>query len=178
MNTPQPTERDDVRANRYRLSETFRDMTALYGAIALLAMVFAGVEWARGRELAGRPTAEGRILVAETVIAPVQGRIVYTIEAVRLVYGYQVDGRAYESDRIRPGQAPIAAASELGQSLLADYPPGAPVDVRYDPDNPAQALILTDDPNGAAAAVGPMAMLVAVVAFAAAVTRRLSRPPA
>jgi hypothetical protein len=57
----------------------------------------------------------------------------------RLRYAYEVDGRRYEGERIRFGQ--IRESERGARKVLEQYPAGSPVEVRYDPANPAEATL-------------------------------------
>jgi hypothetical protein len=61
-----------------------------------------------------------------------------------LHYRYEVGGTSYEGDRVQFGPARVTAR-ELIETLAAKYPPGAQVDIHYDPNDPSTAVLETSD---------------------------------
>jgi hypothetical protein len=58
-----------------------------------------------------------------------------------IVYQYNVMGQTYTGKRISPGPE---SGSSRARELVAKYPPGAPVTVYYDPQNPSDAALERD----------------------------------
>lgn len=59
-----------------------------------------------------------------------------------VTYRYQVEGLEYESGRVGyQGPAGELRASEALRAARANYPVGASVEARYDPSNPARAVL-------------------------------------
>jgi hypothetical protein len=58
-----------------------------------------------------------------------------------IVYQYTVMGQTYTGKRISPG---VDSGSSRARELVAKYPPGAPVTVYYDPQNPSDAALEKD----------------------------------
>jgi hypothetical protein len=56
-------------------------------------------------------------------------------------YAYRVDGRDYTSRMIGLGAPLIFGSERRAQEILARYPAGAAVQVRYDPADPGQAAL-------------------------------------
>jgi Protein of unknown function (DUF3592) len=75
----------------------------------------------------------------------------------RLRYAYEVSGRRYESERIRFGQ--IRESERGARKVLERYPAGSPVEVRYDPANPADATL-----EAKAGGIGLMLFALAAIA--------------
>ena len=59
-----------------------------------------------------------------------------------VIYSYQVDGRPYQSHRVRAGDetGQIKVIGDVS-SMLDRYPVGSNVTVYYDPDDPANAAL-------------------------------------
>jgi hypothetical protein len=59
-----------------------------------------------------------------------------------VIYSYQVDGRPYQSHRVRAGDE-TGQIKVIGDasSMLERYPVGSNVTVYYDPDDPANAAL-------------------------------------
>lgn len=65
----------------------------------------------------------------------------------RVIYRYEVGGRAYESSRIAVG-VELGDQSQVSHERLASrFPVGARVTVYYNPQNPAEATLIQGDPN-------------------------------
>jgi hypothetical protein len=101
--------------------------------------------------------APGRIVAAEVRRGggTTSSHYAYYVPAVR--YTYVVNGREREGTRLRFGM-PSARSPGGVQAMLRPYPPGATVQVRYDPDNPDQSVL---EPGK-----GSANMLIAAVACA------------
>ena len=58
-----------------------------------------------------------------------------------IMYSYSVMGQPYQSDRIAFGFTQSYGKTAKAQEVLNKYPLNAPVNVFYDPDNPAEAVL-------------------------------------
>ena len=58
-----------------------------------------------------------------------------------IAYEYQVDGQAFNSDRLAFGSESTSESN--GRKKIANYPVGSEVTVHYAPDNPAKAVLET-----------------------------------
>jgi hypothetical protein len=56
-------------------------------------------------------------------------------------YTYEVAGRGYASDRLRPGGTPMLNSQTKAAALAAAFPEGSTVAVRYDPARPDRPAI-------------------------------------
>lgn len=81
----------------------------------------------------------------------------------RVSYSYQAAGGSYSSERIRFADASGSARSTQ-QAVVDKYPPGAQVDVYYDPADPVQAVL---EPGGGARRFGLLIPPVLIGAVAA-----------
>jgi hypothetical protein len=65
-----------------------------------------------------------------------------TTVSARVVYAYDVSGRAYQSDQLRAGDSIMRTTSGQEAYALVDrYPEGAIVTVYYNPANPQEAAL-------------------------------------
>ncbi|MBI4409487.1 MAG: DUF3592 domain-containing protein [Gemmatimonadetes bacterium] len=137
----------------------------LVGIVLVLAgAAFAAwqlVWWSRARASRSWPRAEGVILRAEAKRRRGFGSAAYR---VRIEYRYTVGNTIYRSTRIRFGL--LRAHADRAQALLARYDQGAHVTVRYDPHEPARAVLepgATFDDNYAWILLGAIALVIGVV---------------
>lgn len=168
--------RTEAIANRRRLVETLIGTAALFLVTGLMVLLAGLAQYREARAVAGWPETAGRVVASGAVIAATHGRVMRYQPVVHLVYAYDVGGQMLQSDRIRLEPVPIEASSALGQQLLRDYPAGAAAIVRYDPADPAQAVLLLDPSTRAVTGGAALAGLGLLVALAAALLR--SRLPA
>jgi hypothetical protein len=114
-------------------------------------LIYAGT---KSRKLAQAselwPTAEGTVLSAEvskqTYRDPQQHTTSHTYTP-QVRYSYSVAGKSYEGKVIRFGDMAQGAAS-LAEAIVAKYPAGAAVAVRYDPQSPSRATLETASAGG------------------------------
>ena len=111
--------------------------------IGLVGALWGGLSHRRSRALVAAAerwlSAPGRIIASEVQRrGGSSGRNQYYVPLVR--YSYIVHGREREGARLRFFFA--SARSRGGaEAMLAPYPAGAEVKVRYDPDNPDQSVL-------------------------------------
>lgn len=99
----------------------------------------------------GWPSVQGQVKnvsVVKNVTSRTQGSYHYVV-----TYAYQVDDHAYTGDRYSLGQGSRASQrypdeSEARTAARSNYPVGSPVDIYYDPADPA-STVLKADPNWA-----------------------------
>ncbi len=84
------------------------------------------------------PSAPGNIVESELRSRKRGSRRIYY---PHIVYQYNVMGQTYTGKRISPG---TDSGSSRARELVAKYPPGAPVRVYYDPQNPSDAALEID----------------------------------
>jgi len=94
--------------------------------------------------IAGWPTADGRVLesdVREIERSDTDGGAM-TLYVPHVRYAYKVAGVAHESAVIRVGLSDFGRIKEpLAREHANGYPVGATVPVRYDPNDPTQAVL-------------------------------------
>ena len=139
-----------------------------------LYMIYSGI---RNRRVAKAsevwPATGGTVLSSKVSARKSRGRkrktATYQYEpAIR--YRYRVAGTEYESSVIRFGD--LARSSRaLPEKLVAAYPEGATVAVRYDPDDPARATLETEAAGGRQVTMG--VFFIAVTLCIAAVAMML-----
>lgn len=115
------------------------EMGAAIGAILAIVVAGAVPVW-QGRRARGWPTAPGRVIVSETYRTTEFSFDGDPPWHVRVVYEYEVAGRAYRGERIRFG------AHTYGMRRNAEWaagrdPLGQPVRVRYQPGRPERSTL-------------------------------------
>ena len=114
------------------------------GAVALFllfAVLFAVIYW-RGT-WKNRASQRWHSIASQVLESGVAGR---GEEAEPYaVYEYQVGGRTYRNDRIFL----FDAAGSNPRQIAAQYPVGMPVQVYYNPNNPAEAALVRNVPSAA-----------------------------
>lgn len=64
-----------------------------------------------------------------------------TMQRAQVIYTYKVNGREYRGDKVAEGWKSSASFGFFAKRAAAKYPESAPVEVFYDPANPARALL-------------------------------------
>jgi hypothetical protein len=165
--------------NRYRLVQTLQSIAALWAAMALLGFVMGASGFLRSLSQTDWPSVPGVVIVSEVVSVIIPSPASRREEAVQIVYEYQVEDTAYNSDQVNLNPVPIQAGSDEGQRLLATYPVGTAVTVYHDPADPAEAVLEREpSPEGfiAGASLAGMAAMVWLLGFV--LGRELRRKPA
>ena len=120
---------------------------ALLAAMGLLALRMGFVFDARARQAARWPVAPGRIDASGVEKFQVRDRFGdsyrpwRTVFRSRVVYTYTVAGETYAGNRVAFGGDPVASLAALVGGSSRRYVEGSAVEVRYDPANPAMALL-------------------------------------
>jgi hypothetical protein len=83
------------------------------------------------------PTGPGTITAAEVLKG---GSNRYPTFSPVVRYDYEVAGRKYSGDRLRPGYVKVGSRS-AAERMLQPYPVGASVPVRYDPADTSSSLL-------------------------------------
>ncbi len=98
----------------------------------------------RGLASARWPTAAATVLktgVSETQAGDSRSRETHTMYSAKLTFGYQVNGRDYTTETVQFGKALGSGDPSDAALLLLRYPPGAAVQVRHHPANPALSTV-------------------------------------
>lgn len=116
--------------------------------IALLGLagaLWGGLKYRRARtasEAAQRwLSAPGRIISSDVALrgsGVSSSRYAYFVPVIR--YGYTIAGREREGAMLRFG-SPSSRTRAGAMAMIAPYPVGADIQVRYDPDNPDQSVL-------------------------------------
>src|SRR3954468_13282652 len=113
--------------------------------VGLVGALWAGLAWRRARGLVEAAQrwldAPGKVLAAGAELrggGATTARNAYYVPLIR--YTYVVNGREREGSRLRFG---LTTARTRGgaKKMLASYPVGAAIQVRYDPENPDQSVL-------------------------------------
>jgi hypothetical protein len=126
-----------------------------------LAFILGGLAWgayflqlhrsavAQAQRAGSWPTARGRILESRIDVDESEDEEGGTTRwfTPRVRYGYEAGGQVNEGDRIRFGAMRTADGSKA-EAWAAPYPAGAEVEIRYNPLDPADAVLETGKPAG------------------------------
>ncbi|MGB5062541.1 MAG: DUF3592 domain-containing protein [Candidatus Competibacter sp.] len=154
-----------VALDSYRRQTTWMTAAAL-GLIALgmvvLAVLAAGdyrdyqrLDQARQSAVASEnwPRTAGSVREGSvTTLRIPQGKSSVTGYRAHVEFEYVVVGTAYRGDRLNFCQPP-SLERQAAEARLARYPAGAPVEVRYDPADPARSVL---EPGGAGECESPL----------------------
>lgn len=146
-------------------------LALFFGVMAALALLFGRAISHAASRAADWPSTWG-VIEASGVenFQTIENGRAKTLKRANVVYSYQVKGNTYRSDRIAIFR--FKAASNLAAlvgGVAKKYPPGKPVEVFYDPGNPAEA-VLDRRASGTAGALYAIGfVLIAAAARAAGV---------
>lgn len=133
------------------------------GLVTLLALAagLRGLIWLYSDSLLGYqslswPHTRGQIIFSyvETSAGP-RGSTEYAVAAI---YTYEVDGIAFQGEQIAFPETRSSSRSEI-ESQLKAYPPGAVVNVYYDPHKPEVACLQPGFSIWFVVCMGPMSLL-------------------
>jgi hypothetical protein len=110
--------------------------------IGLVGALWSGLAHRRARGLVEAAQrwrdAPGRIVGSQVERRGATSRNAYYVPVVR--YTYVVNGRERQGSRLRFGMT-TSRSPRGAEAMLAPYPVGAEISVRYDPDNPDQSAL-------------------------------------
>jgi hypothetical protein len=162
--------REPLRLHEYTTGRSILPWTVLavlpcLAGLALFASAALRIE--RAKESANWPKVHGKI-VSTTKIEPGPRRRRSVRTTTDVVYGYEVDGKAYRSNQIR------FVLSEDAELL---YTEGMDVFVHYDPANPANAVLLPGfkAPNDYVLFAIPTAILCVGLCLAGVAAKKYNR---
>lgn len=137
------------------------------GLAIVAAIWFFHLRTARKAEAAGTwPSAPGVVqtsAVREKVESDSEGDS-ETAYYPEVGYRWTVQGQDYAGRRIAFGEAPRFAREAAAQAICARYPVGAAVSVRYNPDQPGEAVLESRKPSPFKAIVFTAVILIMTVA--------------
>ena len=127
-------------------------MTLIFGGVGLGLLLFG--RSARRKALASQswPTVAGTVTESEVKVTEHtsgDGTNEHAITHYKPVvkYQYSVEGMEYAGSRIAFGA--MNSAQSAANAVVARYPAGASLTVRYDPEKPAEAVLETKTGSGA-----------------------------
>jgi hypothetical protein len=124
----------------------------LSGGLGLLATLAAIGSMLGARREKSWPSVQGEVLRSgveafQSLTAHPGGSsgagTTMTLYRPDILYRYEVEGRRYESNAIRLGEAVSDSSPKNAEDVVRRYPVGGLVKVRYDPRNPAIGLLET-----------------------------------
>lgn len=143
QNPPPPLSESDARRRRIGVGLILA-LATLGGLWLLVVVAREGLAY---RTAAGWPVVEGEVIQAtvETLPGAADGADGYQ---VRIRYRYTVDGRTYESDRLRREGGERLTSQAAAEEVLASYVGEGRqvVRVHYDPADPATAVLRITPP--------------------------------
>lgn len=114
------------------------------------------------------PTTQGEVTASELVSVVEPSDVSTMMHTARVEYAYAVGSNSYTGSRVTFADHSSSSHGEMA-GVLARYPVGSQVPVRYDPDDPGSAILETRIPLPVYA---PLLLgLLAMVAGAVAVVR-------
>jgi hypothetical protein len=142
----------------------------IFGTIGSLILGFGIYNRRRAAASTSWPQAPGTIL--SSTLGHEKGKDVdgdaYENWWPAIRYNYSVDGRPYEADRLRFGSLKVSD-EDKAKAMIAPYPQGASVMVRYNPEKPEDATLESAKPGlGTPIFIGGFFLFFACVALAAA----------
>jgi hypothetical protein len=99
---------------------------------------WAQASMAEGRASKKWPSTQGRVISSKVHTYDNDGTTMYRPE---VAYSYAVNGATYTSDRITMTHV-ATNRSGYARDMVARFPAGAAVQVRYDPTDPAKAVLV------------------------------------
>jgi hypothetical protein len=151
----------------------------MVGAIGLILVIYSSVSLAKVRAAARWPAIMGIVMESsvQTEQRERERRQTVPFYSARVRYEYKVNGSPFSSDKIKvnSGGKP---RSEESQKLVARYPVGSTVWVRYNPENPADAVLelAPESETRAVFGAGITMVVVALVMMAVRAIRRHRKP--
>jgi hypothetical protein len=128
-----------------------------------ILMLVAIAGWMKAAAARRWPAAPGRVV--ESRVEDVRRSDGAHVTYARVVYEYAVGGRAYRSESVTFGQRQVRsgtdAARRKAEAIVARYPLGSAVAVRYRPNEPSDAVLEPSAPNAKLAVLGAAIFLFA-----------------
>lgn len=122
----------------------------LFGFLGVLFLVLGLVQRSKGQAVAKWPKVPGEVLAAglkDHVSTDEDSGTTVSYEPV-IQYRYQVAGQEFRSDRYRLGSKHTVMDQKRAAAVAARYPAGTRVDVFYNPQNPADAVLEAGSAGG------------------------------
>lgn len=121
--------------------KTIRRVAAVLVLLMALALIQDRVRLLlAGLESADWPTVTGTVVDATaTTVAGAQVGLGWR---VRISYEYEVGERNFSGDRLRFSRRLGGRTREQAEQAVVSYAPGGPIEVHYDPEQPARSVIV------------------------------------
>lgn len=142
---------------------------------SILYFVYASRRTAAAEEW---PEAQGRVVASRIAVeesTDSDGDTSISYNAI-VSYEYAVAGRRYRSDRLYLNETPLFSDEGDARAFLADYRVGAPLDVYYDPADPADAASIVEGPSWLIGIVTLFGLVFAAAGWFFPSDRLLRRP--
>jgi len=117
-----------------------RLLVLVFLGLGLWAVVAGSAKALEGWRARNWPVAPGRVIVSQAYELRTSQKIRVARLCVKVDYLYMVAGTVYEGHRINTGWSCFGSEDRV-KDLLQEYPSGAAVQVRYDPEDPERALL-------------------------------------
>lgn len=137
-------------------------------AVGVLAIIVFGVllralqSWRKTIVSKSWPTAMGTVLSATVAAGRTSGRNGTSYYPL-VVYEYAVNGQRYTGNRLRFGSQIGVELQSWAASALGKYPAGGSVPVYYNPDNPAEAVLIRNASGNWGNIIVLLIMIAAIV---------------
>jgi hypothetical protein len=132
-------------------------IAALGGLIVAVAVCLRLRARARIKEAEKWPTGEGRILASALTHHETDETIVYQ---ATIRYAYRIGDEVREGQRVRLLRDGRTASRASAEAVVARYPVGATISVRYDPVNAGTACLELDAPPPSHPRLGALGLVV------------------
>ncbi len=109
---------------------------AVLAMVALILLICAAFDLLKVQRLRRWPAANG-VVIASEVIKPHKSGFKPWI-----TYRFEAAGRSCQSNYFFHGQQHLGYKKPKAEALIADFCPGTPVTVRYDPDDPHNSVVV------------------------------------
>jgi uncharacterized protein DUF3592 len=134
------------------------------GGIALIGaglLIFGWSQSRKGNSAQNWPITTGTIVSADLSQQSRRNQQGYhdVTYAPVVEYTYEVNGQTYRGDKISSGWT-VSYNLSMAQNKMNKYPPGTKVDVHYNPNNPAEAVLETRSTSGNVFMIAGGAILV------------------
>ena len=125
---------------------TFLGIGALLIGGSLFYFVYATMRAAAAEDW---PVAEGRVVATRVELGSHtddDGDSYVSYDPI-VAFDYRVESRTLRSERLHLGERETYDYRADADAFLAEYPVGAPLEVYYNPDNPADAAVIIEGPS-------------------------------
>jgi hypothetical protein len=104
-------------------------------------VTLAVLKWNEAGTVETWPTSSGTILSSEIQSGSSGGSSRPAMFSPEVRYSFEANGVRYEGNRVSPGTIASSSDRSDAQEVVAKYPTGQKVEVRYNPDDPSEAYL-------------------------------------